>query len=440
MKIQYILLILSSSLILSGCYPRSEKYLIRSATSNDSNLNSVLAKRINKFVSVNKMKTWIDNEINAFIEHGYPFAYGIMNIRSKNRVADIKIDIEKGDYVIIKNVFTNLKSAKNYVNVWGNTVTGKSYKESSVMVLSRKIASLSFVDSRGDFEIIRDKNDYSLYFPLKENNRNVISGHLSYDDKTVNGRVSFTSNSFLGKSGHFGFYYENMNEIKEFQLSGALINIGYGDFDAGYKLHYSTEVDSDYLVKGEVTIGYKSYNVNHFALGIGIYRGLSFGNTKYVFIENRLGKNAFSLTWHIEGNQSDSAYYSNFGIKAQFSANHGKVLFLSSFLGNYIYPLDSLPLLMHFNLSGFNGVRGYKSMSYSADKFMMLREDILYRFNNFVTAGINTDGAYFGDIIYSFGITTVLSLDKSKMKIYIAAPGWNKLNASVISGEISYVF
>lgn len=136
MKIQYILLILSSSLILSGCYP--EKYLIRSATSNDSNLNSVLAKRINKFVSVNKMKTWIDNEINAFIEHGYPFAYGIMNIRSKNRVADIKIDIEKGDYVIIKNVFTNLKSAKNYVNVWGNTVTGKSYKESSVMVLSRK--------------------------------------------------------------------------------------------------------------------------------------------------------------------------------------------------------------------------------------------------------------------------------------------------------------
>ena len=386
------------------------------------------------------MEKVINDKIDIYVEHGYPFAYGIINIKSKRREADIDIDIEKGDYVVVKDVITNLKDAESYLRIWGKTVTGKSYNELRTAVLSRKVASLSFAESRGDFEVIKERDGYLLFFPLKENKRSVLSGHLSYNNKTVNGRLSFASNSFLGKNGNIGFFYENTDKIKEFQVNGNLINIGYGDFDIRSKLHYLTDVSNDYLIHGEAAVGYKSYNTNYFAMGIGMYRGFLAGNTKYAFVENRFRKNTFSFLWRLEGDQSDKTYYSVFRIKSQFDVNHSKFTVVSSLLGNYIYPIDSLPSLMHYNLCGFNGVRGYKSMSLSADKFVMLRNDLLYRFNDFITSGINADYAYYDDIIYSFGFTTVLSSNKSKIKIYIAAPGWNKLSASVISGEISYVF
>ncbi len=432
------MLILSSSLILSGCYSSPRKYLIRSVTSNNKEVIAHL-DNIEYPVELNKIKSIVLKEVNRYLNHGYPFAEGIVNLESKGESTDVDIKIVKGEYVIVSGMETNTKSINKYLNVWGKNIYDNYYRESDVQKLMKKLSSISFVRVKGKYKILNKKGKYFIYFPLKSRKRTTIGGNVSYINNTLSGRFSIFSNSLFGSNGYLNFKYSAYGRNKNINIVAYMKNIKYSDLDIVSMLNYSVIDTTDYLIGGEIAIAGESYNANSFVAGIGINKSNTYFE-RYILTGGKFKRKLFDVVWRLTGNQYCAGYYMDFNIRGKFGFGIDKFGFQSSYYGNYDYPIDSLPTVMQNDLCGFNGVRGYKSMTYSADKFLIVRNDLSYRINEFISTGIILDFANFSKRIYSSGVFVTLFTNASKMRINVAAPSWREPSLSVISGEISYTF
>lgn len=441
MKILYILII-SSSLFLTDCSSPLRKYYLRNVKCNTELLYHYFEKAKSKNISLKEVSHISQTIINDYNDHGFPFAKITIENNIRFDTLDILVNIKKGEHMIVNDIVSNDIGSINYVRHWKKDIIDKSYNQSSIEIVLYKIENISFVVSVESLVIFKKEKIFNIYIPIKSNFKSTLKGNLNYSVNNLTGNIQFHTNNLFKRSAYLIADYYSSRHIMNITINTILKNINYSDYGISSLIKYERRDTSEYLYDLNLSLMYQSSSSYSTGLGFGFISigGMNNIFKKYIIYSQLLSIGYSNLRFYIYGYDNNRDYYLSINAFINSELLLNNILFRNENFTIYNYPNIEFVDIEKHNISGFWGIRSYKSHHLLENNFILMRNDISYLITKQFSVGVLFDCAYFGHFVYGIGPIFNLNNSNYTLSMSIATSSLSNIASSIISGAISYDF